>query len=45
VIHHLELDRSLTKDGYIAIMDAVEASITEFLEFLEKKYGVTINRV
>ncbi len=45
VIHHLELDRSLTKDGYLAILDAVEASITEFLEFLEKKYGVTIDRV
>ena len=26
VVHHFELDRSLTKDGYIAILDAVEAS-------------------
>jgi hypothetical protein len=45
VVHHFELDRSLTKDGYIAILDAVEASITEFLDFLEKKYRVTIERV
>jgi hypothetical protein len=44
VVHHFALDRSLTKDGYIAILDAVEASIIEFLDFLEKKYKVTIER-
>jgi hypothetical protein len=45
VVHHFVLDRSLTKEGYIAILDAVEAAITEFIEFLEKKYNVTIERV
>lgn len=45
VVHHFELDRSLTKDGYIAILDAVEASIAEFVGFLEKKYKVTIERI
>lgn len=42
VVHHFALDQSLTKDGYIAILDAVEASITEFVDFLEKKYKITI---
>src|ERR1700720_2386325 len=45
VIPHFQLDRSLTKDGYTAILDAVQASITEFLGFLEKKYTVTIERL
>jgi len=45
VVHHFELDRSLTKDGYIAILEAVEASIKEFMNYLEKKYKVTIKRV
>ena len=44
VVHHFELDRSLTKDGYIAILDAVAASISEFLSYLEVKYKVTIDR-
>lgn len=42
VVHQFELDRSLTKDGYIAILDAVQASTTEFLRFLESKYRVKI---
>ena len=45
IVHHFELDRSLTKEGYIAILDAIEASITEFLDFIEKKYKVTIESV
>ena len=44
VVHRFELDRSLTKEAYIAILEAIEASITEFLNFLEKKYSVTIER-
>ena len=44
VVHHFEIDRSLTKEGYVAILDAVDASISEFLQFLEKKYGMTIDR-
>jgi len=45
VVHHFELDRSLTKDRYIAILDAVEVSITEFLKFLEKKYRMKIGLI
>jgi hypothetical protein len=44
IVHHFELDRSLTKDGYIAILDAVEASILEFVAALEVKYKVKIER-
>lgn len=45
VVHHFELDRSLTKNGYIAILNAVEASITEFVCFLENKYNMKIDLV
>jgi hypothetical protein len=45
VVHRLALDRSLTRDAYLAILDAVEASIREFLQFLERKYSVTIERI
>lgn len=43
VVHHFEIDRSLTKEGYIAILGAVEASIVEFVSHLERKYAVTID--
>lgn len=45
VVHHFELDRSLTKEGYIAILDAIEASILEFVTALEVKYKVKIERI
>ncbi|HYD49933.1 MAG TPA: hypothetical protein VEB21_16365 [Terriglobales bacterium] len=45
VVHRLDLDRSLTKEGYIAILDAIDASITEFRTFLERKYGIKIGRI
>lgn len=44
VVHHFKLDRSLTRDGYIEILSAVEASIDEFIGFIEKRYGVVIER-
>jgi len=44
VVHHFELDRSLTRDGYIAILDAVEQSMDEFLLFLAQKYKVNFKR-
>ncbi|MBL0889387.1 MAG: hypothetical protein IBJ19_02135 [Gemmatimonadaceae bacterium] len=43
VVHHFELDRSLTREGYIAILDAVHASMREFIAHLERKYSVTID--
>jgi hypothetical protein len=42
VVHHFDLDRSLTKEGYIAILDAVEASISEVVFYIERKYKVKI---
>lgn len=45
VVHHFELDRSLTKEGYIAILDAIEASIQEFIAALEVRYKVKIERI
>lgn len=45
VVHHFELDRSLTKAGYIAILDAIESSILELVAFVEKRYNVEIDRV
>ncbi|MGD9523169.1 MAG: hypothetical protein AB7N73_06795 [Gemmatimonadales bacterium] len=42
VVHHFQLDRSLTKDGYVAILSAVEASIGEFVRYLETKYSMKV---
>ena len=44
VVHDFEIDRLLTRDGYIAILDAIEMAIEEFLVFLEKKYTITIDQ-
>ena len=38
IVHHFAIDRSLTKDGYIHMLEAVEKSIGEFISFAEKKY-------
>jgi hypothetical protein len=38
IVHHFAIDRSLTKDGYIHILEAVEKSIGAFISFAEKKY-------
>ena len=42
VVHDFEIDRSLTRDDYIAILDAIETAIKEFLAFLERKYTMAI---
>ena len=42
VTHHFEIDRSLTKEGYIHILEAIENSLIEFISFLEKKYEMKI---
>ena len=44
IVHDFEIDRSLTREGYIAILDAIEMAIEEFLVFLERKYSITIDR-
>ncbi|MEE9338595.1 MAG: HEPN domain-containing protein [Methylococcaceae bacterium] len=42
IVHHFAIDRSLTKDGYIHILEAIEKTMLEFIGFIEKKYVVKI---
>lgn len=44
IVHRFELDRSLDRRGYIAILDAVEASINEFVAYLERRYSFKVDR-
>ncbi|MCW1921507.1 hypothetical protein OKA05_03015 [Luteolibacter arcticus] len=44
VVHHFDLDRTLTQEGYLAILDAVDASITEVVMHIQNKYKVKIER-
>jgi len=43
IVHHFTLDMSLSRDGYIHILDAIEKSITEFISFIEVKYEFKLN--
>lgn len=38
IVHHFSIDRSLTKDGYVHILEAIEKGIGEFISFVEQKY-------
>lgn len=42
IVHHFAIDRSLTKDGYILMLEAVEKSIDEFITYAEKKYNFKV---
>ena len=42
IVHHFAIDKSLTREDYLAILAAVERTMTEFIKFLEKKYAFTI---
>lgn len=44
IVHHFAIDRSLTKDAYIHILDAISLAIEEFVLFIETKYGIEIDR-
>lgn len=43
IVHHFAIDRSLTKEGYIHILEAIEKGIGEFISFVEKKYNFKVN--
>jgi len=43
VVHHFAIDRSLTKEGYIHILEAIEQGIEEFISFVEKKYKFKVD--
>jgi len=44
IVHHFSLDRTLTKEGYKEILEAIEKSIAEFISFVEFKYKIKINK-
>ena len=44
IVHHFEIDRSLTRDAYIHILDAISLAIEEFVLFIETKYKIDIDR-
>lgn len=44
VVHHFEIDTSLTREGYIEILDAIEMSIIEIINFIENKYKIKIEK-
>lgn len=43
IIHHFAIDRSLTKESYVHILEAIEKGIDEFILFVEKKYEFKVN--
>jgi len=43
IVHHFAIDRSLTKDGYVNILDAIEKGIQEFISFVENKYAFKVD--
>lgn len=44
IVHHFSIDRSLTRQGYIHILEAVEKSLEELTSFIEKKYNIEVDR-
>lgn len=44
IVHHFAIDRSLTRDGYIYILDAISLAIEEFVLYIETKYKIEIDR-
>lgn len=44
IVHHFAIDRGLTKDAYIQILDAISLAIEEFIFFIEKKYKIKIDK-
>jgi hypothetical protein len=43
IVHHFSIDRSLTKEGYVHILEAIEKGIDEFISFVEKKYRFKVD--
>lgn len=43
IVHHFSIDRTLTKEGFINILDAIEIGIAEFINYIESKYDFTID--
>ena len=45
IVHRFEIDKSLTREGYLEILAAIEKAMAEFIKFLETKYAVRIERL
>lgn len=45
IVHHFAVDRNLTKDDYVHILDAISMAIEEFVLFVEQKYSIEIDRM
>lgn len=43
IVHHFSIDRTLTKEGYIHILEAIEKGIGEFVNYIERKYDFKID--
>lgn len=43
IVHHFTIDRTLTKEGYVHILEAIEKGIGEFVAYAEKKYNFKVN--
>lgn len=43
IVHHFAIDRSLTKEGYIGILEAIEKGMDEFIKFIETKYSFKVD--
>ena len=44
IVHHFEIDKSLTREGYLEILVAVERAMAEFVKFLEAKYAIKVQK-
>jgi RiboL-PSP-HEPN len=44
IVHHFVIDKSLTRDAYIHILDAISLAIEEFVLFVDRKYKIEIDR-
>lgn len=44
IVHHFAMDKGLTKNAYIHILDAISMSMDEFALFVERKYKIKIER-
>lgn len=44
IVHHFAIDRNLTKEAYIHILDAISLAIEEFISHIENKYNIKIEK-
>lgn len=45
IVHHFNIDRSLTKNDYLHILEAIEKSMLELIYYVEIKYNIEIEKV